>query len=41
MTGIMIFADIVLPVVIVAMGYAAMRLAETSARRGHHFHPGE
>jgi hypothetical protein len=36
----MIFAYVVLPVV-VAMGYAAMRLNETSARRAPHTHPGE
>jgi hypothetical protein len=38
-TAIVILAYVVLPVVIVAMGYAAMRLNETSARRAPH--PGE
>ncbi len=38
MTGLWIFAYVVLPVVVVAMGYAAMRLNEHET---HGFHPGE
>lgn len=38
MNGIWIFAYVVLPVVVVAMGYAAMRINEREAR---HPHPGE
>lgn len=37
MTGIAIFAYVVLPIVVVAMGYAAMRLNERDARP----HPSE
>jgi hypothetical protein len=40
-TAIVILAYVVLPVVIVAMGYAAMRLNETSAKAAPHTHPGE
>lgn len=36
MTGLRIFANVVLPVVVVAMGYAAMRISErdSPARSG-------
>lgn len=39
MTGIWIFAYVVLPVVVVAMGYVAMRLNERDT--GHHAGPAE
>lgn len=38
MTGLWIFAYVVLPVAVVAMGYAAMRLNEREAGR---LNPGE
>ena len=38
MTGLWIFAYVVLPVVVVAMGYGAMRLNE---REAHPLNPGE
>lgn len=38
MNGLWIFAYVVLPIVVVAMGYGAMRLNEREVRR---LHPGE
>lgn len=38
MTALAIFAYVVLPVVVVAMGYAAVRYNESQM---HHPHPGE
>lgn len=38
MNGLWIFAYVVLPIVVVVMGYVAMRIAEDQARRPH---PGE
>jgi hypothetical protein len=40
MNGIWVFAYVVLPVVIVGLGWAAMKLNEHATRNGH-LHPGE